>query len=437
MKDFFRSMNPLLKKAFFLFLFTLILQIPLKFILSLVHERDFLYEKTVAKLGEEWGKTQTIAGPAIVLVYDKPIENPERKKFKSIILEKEHYIILPDNLDIRANLDDEIRSRGIYKSSVYTSNINVIGNFSNILNKIPNNIKIKAAYIIVGMSDTNSLIKINKFNLGDKQIELESGTELIYPLEFKKGIAGKIISIENLMENNLNFEINFELRGNGKISILPIGRNNHFEISSSWKNPSFIGMLPTTKEVSDNGFIAKWDISHLVRNYRQEFLGNDTIETIKDGTAGVALYPGITHYRQVIRSIKYGVLFIMLSLGVVYIFEISSKKSTHYIQYGIVGLSLTLFYLVLLSFSEQISFSGAYIIATLTMVIPNAFYIGSITKNIKYGLGMFIFLIAMYSILFSILQMEEYALITGVLLILGVIYVLMYLTRNLENLINN
>lgn len=45
---------------------------------------------------------------------------------------------------------------------------------------------------------------------------------------------------------------------------------------------------------------------------------------------------------------------------------------------------------------------------------------------------MFVLLIGIYSILFSILKMEDYALLTGTLLIMGVLYLLMYVTKNME-----
>ena len=62
-------------------------------------------------------------------------------------------------------------------------------------------------------------------------------------------------------------------------------------------------------------------------------------------------------------------------------------------------------------------------------MIPNSLYITSMTSNKKFGIGMFIFLSGIYAILFSILRMEQYALLTGSLLILAVLYAIMYLTK--------
>ena len=122
----------------------------------------------------------------------------------------------------------------------------------------------------------------------------------------------------------------------------------------------------------------------------------------------------------------------MMSLVIVYIFEVISRRFTHYVQYLIVGLSLIIFYLLLLSLSEHIGFEWAYLISSLAIVIPNSLYIMSLTSNKKLGIGMFFFLSGIYAILFSILRMEQYALLTGSLLILTILYVVMYLTKNTE-----
>ena len=102
------------------------------------------------------------------------------------------------------------------------------------------------------------------------------------------------------------------------INILPFGKNNHFEVSSSWKAPKFYGILPSAKVIDENGFKAEWEVSSFVRNYKQSFV--DGFYDITEGKIGVDLYEGVTHYRQVMRAVKYSMLFILLSLFVVYIF---------------------------------------------------------------------------------------------------------------------
>lgn len=434
--------NPMLKKALFLFFFSLLLQIPLMFVNGVVHERNYLYDSTIKNIGKEWGETQTIAGPVIVVPYteeyyereytvDKQGKETEVVKSKK---RKNSLIILPEKLDINVNLKEEVRKRGIYKSMVYTGELKMKGNFSKVLSNIPINavVDYNEISISLGITDIKALLKIDKFSFNENKIELESGTGLVKPFQISKGISGKL-NMKNEELTEIPFDIELVFRGSEGITLLPMGKENSFFIKSAWKNPSFYGMLPRERVIDENGFSANWNISHLTRNYKQYFFASESNKIdLSEAQAGVALYNGITHYRQVIRAAKYGVLFIMMSLLAVYLFEISGKKETHYIQYGIVGFSLVMFYLLLLSLAEHISFITAYGISAAAVIIPVSLYIASVTKNIKYGIGMLVLLIGIYSILFSILKMEDYALLTGTLLIMGVLYLLMYITKNME-----
>ena len=422
--------NSLVKKIGFLFVLAVLLQIPMFFIHRIIDDRGYSYNNMVEEIGNEWGRKQTIGGVFLVIPYsDKQIEYDDsgKKIEKSVIKD---YIILPDKLNAKVNLKDEVRERGIYKTTVYNGDIILEGEFPKLEDVLPdNNIYPYNIGIGIGITDTKSLMKVEEMKVEGKDIKLESGTGIKqYPLN--TGVSGRIY--ENLLQKDkIHFSIKFSLRGNGGIEILPFGRENHFEVKSTWKAPKFYGILPSTKVIDENGFKAEWEVSSFVRNYKQDFV-DGYYSDITEGKIGVDLYEGVTHYRQVMRAVKYSMLFIMLSLFVVYIFEVTSKRFTHYVQYGVVGFSLTMFYLVLLSMSEYFSFNLAYIIAALMVVIPNSLYIRAVTKNSKYGFGMLAFLSGIYAVLYSILKMEQYALITGTLLLMTVLYVMMYITRNIE-----
>lgn len=422
--------NSLVKKIGFLFLLAILLQIPMFFINRIIDERDYSYRNMIEEIGNEWGRKQTISGAFLIIPYsDKIVDYDDSGKKIERTVAKD-WILLPEKLNVKINLKDEIRERGVYKTTVYNGDIILEGEFPKLEDILPDNLYPYNIGVGIGITDTKSLMKIEEIKVEGKDIRVESGTGIKqYPLN--TGISGTIR--ENLLQKDkIHFSVKLSLRGNGGIEILPLGRENYFEVKSTWKSPSFYGFLPSTKIIDENGFRAEWDVSSFVRNYKQDF-ADGFYSDISEGKIGVELYEGITHYRQVMRAVKYSMLFIMLSLFVVYIFEVTSKRFTHYVQYGVVGFSLTLFYLVLLSMSEYFSFNLAYIIATLMVVIPNSLYIKAVTKNKNYGLGMFVFLSGIYAVLYSILKMEQYALMTGTLLLMAVLYVMMYITRNIEN----
>ena len=443
-----KRFSPLMKKITFLIVLLITLLIPLIFVGELVERREKLFKETVKEIGNEWGKSQKIIAPVISLSYiDSTLSKDDSiRNEKNVVVQpvERRIAILPEELNATIEMKDELRHRGIYNATVYTANIKLTGYFSP--KDFPNKNDM-IAYLSIGLSDTKALVKVNKFKLGnvEKDLEAMSGT-MASPL-FANGISGKIgPEYDGMMtEDKIPFEIDIDFRGSREISILPLGKKNNFDIKSNWKSPSFSGVLPVERNIDGNGFTAKWEVSNLIRNYPQVLdIDKDVYYDFKDSYSDgdydgeestivkVLLYNSVTDYTQIYRACRYGILFILMSLVIVYIFEIVSKKVAHYVQYIVVGFSLVMFYLLLLSLSEHLGFEMAYLLASLAIVIPNSLYVASMTDNKKFGIGMFIFLSGIYAILFSILRMEQYALLTGTLLILAVLYVVMYLTKKAD-----
>ena len=453
-----RTVSPVTKKIIFLFVLTILLWIPLILIGNLINDRGKLYKQTITNIGNEWGKSQKIIAPVITISYTDTsinnkdsVSNASNTKAVAVVPVERKFAILPEELNATIEMKDEVRQRGIYNATVYNANVKLKGYFS--AKDFPEDKKVLGC-VSIGLTDTKALIKINKFKIGDMDLEAMSGT-MAAPL-ITNGISGQLGPEHNntMNKEKIPFEIDIDFRGSRDISILPLGKKNHFEIKSNWKSPSFSGVLPTERTIDNNGFSAVWEVSNLIRNYPQIIdINNDQFSDFyQDGVVyneyddettysdnndentivKVALFDSVTSYTQIYRACNYGILFIGMSLVVVFIFEIVSKKAAHYVQYGVVGFSLVIFYLLLLSLSEHIGFEWSYLISSLAIVIPNSMYITSMTSNKKFGIGMFIFLSGIYAILFSILRMEQYALLTGSLLILAVLYAVMYLTKKAD-----
>ena len=453
-----RRVSPVTKKIIFLFVLTILLWIPLILIGNLINDRGKLYKQTITNIGNEWGKSQKIIAPVITISYTDTsinnkdsVSNASNTKAVAVVPVERKFAILPEELNATIEMKDEVRQRGIYNATVYNANVKLKGYFST--KDFPEDKKVLGC-VSIGLTDTKALIKINKFKIGDMDLEAMSGT-MAAPL-ITNGISGQLGPEHNntMNKEKIPFEIDIDFRGSRDISILPLGKKNHFEIKSNWKSPSFSGVLPTERTIDNNGFSAVWEVSNLIRNYPQIIdINNDQFSDFyQDGVVyneyddettysdnndentivKVALFDSVTSYTQIYRACNYGILFIGMSLVVVFIFEIVSKKAAHYVQYGVVGFSLVIFYLLLLSLSEHIGFEWSYLVSSLAIVIPNSLYITSMTSSKKFGIGMFIFLSGIYAILFSILRMEQYALLTGSLLILAVLYAVMYLTKKAD-----
>ncbi len=140
----------------------------------------------------------------------------------------------------------------------------------------------------------------------------------------------------------------------------------------------------------------------------------------------------IDDYRLVLRSVKYGMLFIVLTFAVFFLFEVLQDLRIHPIQYLLVGAALWIFYLLLLSFSEQISFFIAYWIAVVACVGLITWYVRYVLQTDERAWKMGGFLLSGYAVMFVLLQSKAYTLLVGSVLLFIALAVVMWLTRNVD-----
>jgi inner membrane protein len=238
----------------------------------------------------------------------------------------------------------------------------------------------------------------------------------------------------NLAASVIPFSFELDLKGSEGVSIAPLGGETELSVSSSWPTPKFVGsFLPAEREISDAGFSSIWKISSFGRSYPQTWeRGEVGMEQLIGSAAGVDLYQQVNAYDMVFRSVKYAVLFIVITFGVFFLFDVLASVRVHPIQYFLVGSALALFYLLLLSLSEQIGFFPAYALATTMVALLVTGYSASVLKSRRRALPIFGMLAALYGYLYFILQLEDYALLFGSLLVFAFLAVVMYMTRNVD-----
>jgi inner membrane protein len=149
-------------------------------------------------------------------------------------------------------------------------------------------------------------------------------------------------------------------------------------------------------------------------------------------TFDVSLAQPINVYSMSTRAGKYGVLFIGLVLMAAFMFELFRKLRLHPIQYGLVGLSIALFFLLLLALSEKFAFWMAYAGAAAASVALLAVYFSAVLGGWRRGLSFGAFVALLYGALYGLLASESNALLLGALLIFGMVAVLMLVTRKVD-----
>ena len=420
----------------------LIMFIPLGSVNSIVDERNDLYTNVLKNISSQWGNPQVVTGPALVIPIIEKYNITEKTKYSEgnekihnkIVYKNKNIIILPKKLSKKINLKEHYRYRSIYKSLVYEAGIKIQGNFDlSGYSKLSDNlykVRYDKAYILMGLSDTKAIQNVSKLQLNANSYAFEPGVGVVL-----NGISSGFhapIGIDE-KQNIYNFNFTFNTKGSSSIRFSAFGEQTDVTVDSSWKHPSFQGaILPTEREITKDGFHAIWKIPSLARNFPQSWILEEHNYNLNQLLTGVDLYEPVYLYSLVSRSIKYGVLFIVLTFLTFLIFELTQNTKLHYVQYGLIGLSLGLFFLTLLSLSEHISFLYAYIIASSITLISISIYTWFNSKNIKQSFSIFIMLVALYTILYSLLQLEDYALLMGTGLLLIILFILMWITRNLK-----
>lgn len=408
--------------------------VPLGLIQSVSNERAELHQQVVKEIGQSWGSQQTLGGPALVIPYqyEKFTETKvDGKVERQRQVFDDEVVILPYKLTLDADLQHQFRTRGIYQSLVYQGDISGEAEFVIDKPDMANLVKwdISHARIVFGVSDNQAIEQVTRFNLANEQQmpTLDSGTQLPNIYGMTTGFQRRIALAPNQYQFTLSYALT--LRGSEGLNILPLGDSSHIHIKADWPHPSFKGYLPASRTMTDSAFDATWNISHLTRNYPQVFSAN-VERGVTEVIANVTLFEPVTHYCKIERSLKYGILFILLTYIMLLIFELGQKSRLSTVQYLLVGCAMCLFYLLLLSLSEHMAFLSAYIAAAAVPLLSIPLYVASASRSKRQGGVMLMMLTALYAVLYSILQLEDYALLMGTGLLVVILVILMYLTRH-------
>lgn len=147
---------------------------------------------------------------------------------------------------------------------------------------------------------------------------------------------------------------------------------------------------------------------------------------------GVKFYQPVDVYNLIDRSLKYAILVIGLTFLTFYVFELVAGANLHFIQYAMIGAAQVMFYLLLLSISEQTGFDIAYLSGAGAVIGLTTAYGISVLGGIGKAALLGGILTAGYAALYFLLQVEDYALLIGSLVLFAALAVTMFLTRKID-----
>ncbi len=415
----------------------LILMIALSMIRSLVSERAERAKSVRAEIASSWGQNQTIAGPMLIVPYRIHYSDAQGKALVRVGRAR----FLPERLDINGTLLPELRHRGIYETVLYGANVRVAGAFAKPdfsgWGIAPEDILWESAVVTVGIPDLRGLRGNPGLQWGGTAVKFSGGsadTKL-----WASGLTATIpLSSSAADGTRYPFAIDLRLNGSESIAFLPLGGETVVSLTSPWPAPSFGGaFLPESREVTASGFKARWSVSSLARSYPQRWpdAGDNNeaiVASLSPSAFRVELYAPVGGYQKTDRSLKYGALFIVLTFVTFFLYELLSPVLLHPMQYLLVGGALCLFYLLLLSISEQAPFWIAYASASVATIALITAYSAALLRSALRVAGLATVLSFLYGYLFVLLQLEDWALLMGSIGLFLILALVMYATRRVD-----
>lgn len=387
----------------------ILLLIPSFLIQDVIRERISLSEKVKSELYAQWGGKQVVAGPVLNVPFSVT-EPGEINQVPNIRKGVAHF--LPETLKTDGTLYPETRKRGIYKVVVYEGELKLKGTFAQpdvSQLDLPNaQYNWDAAYFTIGVSDMRGIKNLPELVINGQKCKVEPGvsdTDL-----FESGITVKADSVD--LKQPMNFEIELVLNGSEDLSVEALGKTSEVVMKSDWADPGFTGgFLPANRQVTAKGFTADWLVTHLNRNFPQQWIDNKY--NTHDAKLGVELLIPVDHYQKSMRSAKYAILFIALNFIVFIFIELKSNARIHPFQYSLVAFALLMFYALLTSIGEQTGFNWAYLISALAVTLLISWYAFTILRNGRLVAWVTLLQTGLYLFLFTILQLQDYALLAG------------------------
>ncbi len=430
---------------------TLLLLIPTAFIISLINERSDRLDNAATEVSSKWGQAQAIAGP-VLTVKGIVTQKVEDKTVKTPAVDT---VLLPSKYNVSCETKSETRKRGIYTIPVYTANIVVEGSFPAYkiedIWKTDDTVDLTNVNLSFILNDNRGIIGTPKITLNGEHYEVIPGipnkklvgsvtrtTSRAYGFsgssEYSKEHdidEGFQLEIDReMLKEPLHYKIEMTLRGTSELHVVAIGKESTLHMTSDWPHPSFTGtFIPTSHEITDNGFTADWSASEMNRSFPQVLAGT---QRITNADFGVKLIQPVTHYSKVERSVKYAILVIGLTFITFFLGEILLRSKVHPIQYLLIGFSLLLFYLLLLALSEYMAFAVSYIIATSATIVLIGLYSWGALKKMKLSVWVSAILVIIYTLLYVLMNLEDYTLLVGSIALFIILSAIMYLTRKID-----
>lgn len=410
---------------------TLLLLIPSAWIQGLITDREGYQKQMVNNIANRWAGDQLIQGPILAIPYKGSIASTG----KSARQQPGVLYVLPQNLVIKADTKTQKLKKSIYEAVIYDATISIHGNFSapnpTAASIDPATMEYDKAWLEFSVSDLKGLKNNPDVTIdGHRYSSSIAADGSILP-------GAMLVSFPMQKDTGFDFSYNISLKGSNHLNFLPIGKTTDVTIGSDWRYPdSDSTALPDHQLVNDHGFTAKWHLSSVNRPFPQQWTNDASLfgdnKLVKANAVGVSLHLPVGQYREVLRTAKYAILIILLTFVSLFLTEMIKKVHIHLFNYTLISAAMVVYYTLLLSFSEQIGFDYAYLLASVATIGLISWFTSSLLQNGRIAVLFASILSIFYGFVYIIVQLEDLALLFGSVALFIIVAMLMYFSRKIN-----
>lgn len=410
----------------------LLLCVPLAMVGDLVSERARYQDEARTDIARSWGGRQQIIGPVLVQTWQSvesvEVWDAERKTHVRREQRRHHRAAtFPGTLKIDGEVVVERRYRGIHAVPVYVADLTLSGELA--APALPADALEPQQTLVLAVADARGLREAPALSWAGTEVAPEPGTADLLG-------SGVSVDLGAAGPGSTPFTARLLLGGSAGLDLAPLGDSTVITITSPWPHPRFTGgYLPETREVGAAGFEAAWRTSRYAATARTSVegcIGGGQCALPLAELVSLELVDPVDVYALNDRSTKYGALFVLVVFGVFFVYEALKSLRIHPVQYALVGLAQALFFLLLLSLSEHVDFTLAYLLGASACLALLIFYVSYVLGSLRRAAGFAAVLTIIYAALYVMLRSEDHALLLGSVLLLAVLGATMVLTRHLD-----
>jgi inner membrane protein len=432
---------------------------------DVVRERSGRLQDAQRSVADSLANSQTIVGPVLQRACKETwmVDVGEGKTARKVSEQRAFTVhALPHKLTVDGSAAIEPRYRGIFKVNAYSLNLDLGAEWIDLTRLTPKPlheggvIACESPTLLFALGDTRG-IRSAELRVQGQPVSVHPGTghaTLVRGVHAR--LADALLQAGASDAAPLRAALHLGLMGTAQLAFTPIAAENQFKLASNWPHPSFGGrFLPSERVVEATGFSAAWQVSALATTARDAFvLGRGVcssgpaspieaadVDSPNDKarrgltcieTFGVDFIDPVNPYVMSERASKYGVLFIVLTFVAVGLVEAMKRLRVHPIQYLLVGSALVVFFLLLVSLSEQWPFGWAYFTAAAASTALLSYYGVHVLRGVAPGLVFGSGIATMFGALYVLLQLEQGSLVLGSVLLFAVLAAVMAVTRKLD-----